>query len=461
MINIVNMKQLIIKKTGIILLILISWNAAAQPLYNGKHIHLQTTSRDKEITWCDQSRYIVTYYHKASSSGIRHHFIVQDLTTNTIKQFSFDAYYSSAFMLHPTTITIDDMKIDGNGECWFCGKKSIETEATFYPGIGWTYETDDYGIVGHFSLYDVISGSGNYELFTIYGTGGLIRIEPRGNYRQVFMVGYPYGCSFDANGNPTASCLVGLGYDSYTAQWKYDIVQPSDPNELFTDVADAGAGIVVASCFKNDHYSIGLRHTKKGTLSNPQILPYLYNINIYDMQLATTGTGTPVAWREDADPVFLAAGSNGSALSLAYSCSNIAYGIASFGLAVPNMGDVQITAAKHIISYSYLELIDCKAYSSNFATDFLIFDNSSNHYGIRSIDWLSGFTSFTGASCMKSDYIWQSLTAYDTVSYNDNSTYSFRYIAGHKPDNTPSLQNIIPCLLLPNVLTIRPILFRT
>ena len=419
------------------MLILLSWNTAAQPSYNGKHIYLQTTSRDKEITWCDQSHYIVTYFHKASASGIRHHFIVQDMTTNNAKQFSLDAYYSSAFVLHSTTITINDMKIDGNGECWFCGKKSTETEAIYYPGIGWMYETDDYGIVGHFSLYDVISGSGNYELFTIYGTGGLTRIEPRGNYGQVFMVGYPYGCTFDASGNPTASCLVGLGYNSFTAQWKYDIVHPSDPNELFTDVTDAGAGIAVVSRFKNDHYHIGLRHTKKGMLGTPNLFSFLYNINIYDMQLATTGSGTPVAWRKDADPVFLAAGNYGSALSLAYSCNNIANGIASFELAVPNIGDVQITAAKHIISYSYLELIDCKAYSNNFATDFLIYDNSSNQYGISSIDWLSGSTSFTGASCSESDYIWQSITSYDSISSNGNNTYSFRYIAGHKPDNTP------------------------
>lgn len=411
----------------------ITWNVQTQSSYNGKHFLIQTVASDKEICSNHLSHHVVIYFHKLVTSGIRHSFIVHDLSTNASKQFYFDAYYTSGMALYPTTITINDMKITGQGECWFCGKKTVDMGGTYYPGIGWIPETDEYGIVGHFNIYSVMSGNGSYELFTIQGTGGLTRIEPRGSYEQIFMVGYPFNCPLDANGSPTASCLVGLGYNPNTDIWTYDIVHPTNTNEIFTDVVDASVGIVVVSRFKDDHYHIGLRHTKNGPISGDDYLSLLSNSNIYDMQLANSyTTNNPVAWRNDADPILLASDDCGMSVTMTHPCDNIAYGIASFKLSVPNMGDVHIDAAKYIPNTSYLSLLDSKANCSNPSTCYLVDDNNQNQYSVYIINWISSypFYIYIKANCSKNDYCWQSLVTYDS------STYSFRYIVGHNPNNS-------------------------
>lgn len=424
----------LIKIISITFLTLITQITTAQVPYHGKHILYSTVSCDKEICCNRQSQQVVTYCHKLVASGIRHFFIVQDISTNTTKQFFLDAYYTTGIAINPTTITINDMKITEQGECWFCGKKKVDMGGTYYPGIGWMSETNEYGIVGHFNIDSVLSssGNGNYELFTIQGTGGLTRIEPRGIYEQIFIVGYPYECPIDENGNPTASCLVGLGYNYNNSTWSYDIVHPTNIDEIFTDVVDASVGIVVVSRFRNDHYNIGLRHTKNGPLRENIYLSLLSNSNVFNMQFAANyNTGDPVVWRNDADPIFLAADYNGAVLSMAHSCDNISHGIAAYKLSVPNMGDVQITKAKHISYSTYLAMLDCKANGATQSTNFLVDDNSHNSYSLHMIDWSSPYALSTIVSCSKNDYLWQSLALYNT------STYTFKYIAGRDPSNIP------------------------
>lgn len=428
------MKQFIIETFTIFFLLLVTLNATAQFPYKVKHISYSTAACDKEIC-CSHLSKVVTYCHKSTISGIRHYFIVQDMSANITKQFFLDAYYTPGIDIHPTTITINDMKITGQGECWFCGKKITDMGGTYYPGIGWLTETDEYGIVGHFNINSVLSSSGNgsYELFTIQGTGGLTRIEPRGSYEQIFIVGYPYECPVDGNGNQTASCLVGLDYNYSTSEWRYDIVHPTSPDEMFIDVADASAGIVVVSRFRNDHYNIGLRHTKNGPLRENIYLSLLSNSNVFNMQFAANyNTGEPVVWRNDTDPIYLAADYNGEVLSMSHSCDNISHGIATYKLSVPNMGDVQITAAKHIPHSSYLALLDCKADSRTQSTCFLVDDNDFNKYSLYTIDWTSTSSLNTMISCSKNDYHWQSLAFFDT------NTYTLKYIAGRNPSNTPT-----------------------
>ena len=423
----------LIKTIAISFLTLVTQITTAQVPYNGKHYLFSAAACDKEICCSRMSQQVVTYCHKLEASGIRHFFIVHDISTNTTKQFFLDPYYTPGIAIHPTTITINDMRTTEQGECWFCGKKTIVTGQIYYPGTGWLDETDEYGIVGHFNIDSVLSssGNGNYELFTIQGTGGLTRIEPRGNYEQIIIVGYPYECPTDENGNPTASCLVGLGYNYSNFEWRYDIVHPSNTNEIFTDVAEY-AGFVVVSRFRNDHYNIGLRHTKNGPLRDSDYLSLLSNSNVFNMQLAANyNTGNPVVWRNDNDPIFLASDYNGSALTMAHTCDNISHGIAAYQLSVPNLGDVQIIKAKHIPYSTYLALLDCKENGLTQSTNFLVDDNSNNKYSILSIDWLSTFTLNTLASCSKNNYHWQSLALYNT------STDSFKHIAGHNPSNVP------------------------
>ena len=127
----------LIKTIAISFLTLVTQITTAQVPYNGKHFLFSAAACDKEICCNRMSQQVVTYCHKLVASGIRHFFIVHDISTNTTKQFFLDPYYTPGIAIHPTTITINDMRITDLGECWFCGKKTIVTGQIYYPGTGW------------------------------------------------------------------------------------------------------------------------------------------------------------------------------------------------------------------------------------------------------------------------------------------------------------------------------------
>ena len=400
----------------------------AQPSYKSTIVRLHSNTTDKVLVCQHQSRYVVTYYHN-TGTGEPHYFTVQDMLTGTTKQFPVDPYPSPSpgVTLHPTSLEINDMKVSDNGVCWFCGKKCIEIGGTYYPGMGWVPQTDDYGVVGYFSLSDVLDGGDSYHLFVLSGTENLTRIEPRGiNYFQTFMIGKP-------KDNSHVSCLAGIGIDLTYSNWEYDIVYPSNSDEVFTDVVDGGEGIIVVSRYGGDNYHIGLRHTKRGPLYNAVYRNVLNSCNKYDMQTVLTPyTGNIAGWRRDTDPILLS--SFGDNVTMSHSCDNTAKGIVSYKIYINNPGDVRVNYPLIAKYSSYIKLLDCYSYPVGNKTAFLANDINRNKWAVLSIDWSQSYTLpydyYSTVACPKSSYTWKGLASFGLSPV-------FTYINGFKSDYTP------------------------
>ena len=424
-----------------IVAVLIATALEAQSTFATKIESLTSLQSDKELVCNYTSRYIVSYQHSTNVSGVRHYFIVHDTQNGTVARFPMSADYDPyGISLHPTTYYINDMKVSSDGVCWFCGRKEVlSSTGTFIPGIGWGTQIDNYGFVGKFSLTDVLAGNGSYNLFTLTTTQELTRIEPRGNYQQVFMVGYPHNCTVDADGNPIESCLVGLGYDYSTNEWKHDVVVPVDTTEMFSDLVNTGDGIVVASRFVGDHYTIGLRHTKNGPLRDITYLSWLSSSNKYLTNTAYIfSTGKTVSWRRDTDPLFLSSDGNGGGLALTHSCDDSTAihlfptlptppGLVSYKLYVNNPGNVSITDAYFINTLNYIALKDASAANSGQKTELLVDDSANSRWTIYTFPW-NNPPSSGNIKCFvdKSSYSWQGIAH---MGYNPEYTY----IGGHNP----------------------------
>lgn len=424
-----------------IVAVLIATALEAQSTFATKIESLTSLQSDKELVCNYTSRYIVSYRHSTNVSGVRHYFIVHDTQNGTVARFPMSAGYNpNGISQHPTTYYINDMKVSSDGVCWFCGRKEVlSSTGTIIPGIGWGIQIDNYGFVGKFSITDVLAGNGSYNLFTLTTTQELTRIEPRGDYQQVFMVGYPHNCTVDADGNPIESCLVGLGYDYSTNKWLHDVVVPVDTTEMFSDLANTGDGIVVASRFVGNHYTIGLRHTKNGPLRDNTYLSWLSNSYKYLTNTAYLYPNSEiVTWRRDTDPLFLSSDGNGGNLALSHSCDNSTAiyifpneptppGLASYKLYVNNPGNVSITGAYFISTPNYIALKDASSTHNSQKTKLLVDDSTNSQWAIYTFPW-NNPPSSGNIKCFvgKSSYSWQGI-AY--MGYNPEYTY----IGGHNP----------------------------
>lgn len=429
-----------------IVAVLIATALEAQSTFATKIESLTSLQSDKELVCNYTSRYIVSYRHSTNVSGVRHYFIVHDTQNGTVARFPMSAGYDpNGISQHPTTYYINDMKVSSDGVCWFCGRKEVlSSTGTIIPGIGWGIQIDNYGFVGKFSITDVLAGNGSYNLFTLTTTQELTRIEPRGDYQQVFMVGYPHNCTVDADGNPIESCLVGLGYDYSTNKWLHDVVVPVDTTEMFSDLANTGDGIVVASRFVGKHYTIGLRHTKNGPLRDNTYLLWLSNSYKYLTNTAYLYPNSEiVTWRRDTDPLFLSSDENGGNLALSHSCgelppsvqppsipglnNELPTGLASYKLYVNIPGNVSITGAYFISTPNYIALKDASSTHNSQKTKLLVDDSTNSQWAIYTFPW-NNPPSSGNIKCFvgKSSYSWQGI-AY--MGYNPEYTY----IGGHNP----------------------------
>jgi len=347
------------------------------------------------------------------------------METNTTKIIPLNAYYTGGISLNYTDITINDMKATDNGECWFCGMKSTESAgiSPYLPTVS------KCGFIGHFSINDVISGSGTYEICLIRGTENLTKIEPRGDYQQLFLVGYRENSAIDPYGNPISSCIVG--YDPYGSH-KYDIAYPLNLDEIISDVTTVGVGVVFSSYYLYDHYHIGLRHVKNGPIREDFNLETLGRSNKYDILTAIPISSSILPpWREYQDPVILSSSLSSNIISMAHSCSNNYYGVATYKLYMYGNGDARISKARLINTPSYCKLCDLKVSSDNI-TYYLTEDATLNQCILHETDWNS-YTfgmKYTSRYCNRNDYIWQSIIDYDSV-------HTYLYISGHKPNGSP------------------------
>lgn len=271
----------------------------AQINQNGWMDNLDDITGNRALSCSDGDR-LVAIYNRSTDATPTHSFIVNEMVTGSTMQFSLNNIINNLYY-------INDMSMS-DGVCYFCGM-----HVTRYPsGLGYVSSVDSskIGFVGYFKANEVLSGSGQYYLEDIPGTDELTRIcATQMGGRQLFCIGYPEDCIFDASGAPSMTCLVDFDFQSASSgfdTWKYNIFLAVHDGEMLMDVSDSHNGILTVSSFSGSHYKIGIRYSKYGPLSSAHNQSMINVINVFDtysMLVDTRGVNT--SWRDAKDRLFI------------------------------------------------------------------------------------------------------------------------------------------------------------
>ena len=401
------------KKIATFLFVLLACSVAiCQTLGDDSEIKINSQQGDRIIvrTGTDMTDTVVVMYnYDINFSDGENRFTIRNLNTNYTVSFKIPDVYTFGGTPFPQPpdfaggehlYRINDMRIL-DGICYFCGVHSITTGNFFFEPNGYmTYETDDEGFVGKFSLQDIQYNSNPSFEFTyvpkvwsldrmaVYGFGqGMVSIS---------MLGKPKGIP-----SPAPTCIVDM-YQTPSG-WQHVIKYPADKNEILTDIIYSYNNITTVSRIRNDNYSFILRHASTPyILSTPSCMDTAY---IYST-LPATPVSSPdlsVTYRNEYDPLFLCPG-NIDTFFVAHSCSNSRYGTAVYlmkyldGCRSPE----NIDHNQYIVSLYYTELRDL-VFSTGAQTLYsLVEKNPGNSTSIQmstfpmSVDYTDIMFSLTG-----------------------------------------------------------------
>ena len=181
-------------------------------------------------------------------------FIIRDELSTTAKILYIPRYNNH---IGAMTDHITDMKIL-NGICYFCGTRIIPIE---YSENTRSFVHDTVGFVGHFSIEDVLNGSGYYywEDFSEVSSFSKMAVTDKVDAADAGLM--IIGTRKDV---PNNTCLACIKQPSSSNLWKYYITDTDIDNEIFTDVITTEWLWVTASIIKDGTDSIIFRHTKIG-----------------------------------------------------------------------------------------------------------------------------------------------------------------------------------------------------
>ena len=329
------------KKVATFLFVLLACSiATCQPISLGDDSELKIGSLQGERiivrTGTDMiDTVVVMYNYDINISDGENRFTIRHLNTNYTVSFKIPDVYTSGETPFPQPpnysggkhlFRINDMRIL-DGICYFCGVHSITTGNFFYDTNGhMTYETNNEGYVGKFSIHDVLYNiNPSFEYTTIPKVWALNRMAVYSfgqGFVSISMLGIPKGALDTA---PT--CIVDL-YQNPT-EWRQVIKYSTNSSEILTDIMYSNNRITTVSRIIYDNYSFILRHASTPhILSSPTCLDKAY---IYST-LPATPVNYPdltVTYRYETDPIFLCP-SNDNNFFVAHSSSNMNYGTAVY-----------------------------------------------------------------------------------------------------------------------------------
>lgn len=228
-----------------------------------------------------------------------------------------------------TLYRIHDMQIYGD-TCYFCGEEKTTTGNYVIDTNGLpTYETDDVGLVGKFTINKMLIGINDLKL---------IRIPYVSSLKRMTVYSASQGYSISMIGTPkdltSPSCIVDLYPGS--GSWVYDAAKPMNVQEVLTDITYSGGAVVTVSKTTNDNYAFILRLTKAAwILTDPMTCifnPYLFHTNT-----ATVNSNPAVlpTERDILSPLFLCPEEKESPVFyVAHECRGPHYGVAVYRMKV-------------------------------------------------------------------------------------------------------------------------------
>lgn len=95
---------------------------------------------------------------------------VENSVAGVRKKFYTTAHVEPSSYYTCSGYIVNDMKVDNNYQCWFCGTKWVRTGQYIYNTQGLLVpDTVRCGYIGRFNLDEVLNGGGNLEIMTIDG----------------------------------------------------------------------------------------------------------------------------------------------------------------------------------------------------------------------------------------------------------------------------------------------------
>lgn len=135
---------------------------------------------------------------------------------------------------------VEDIRLQ-NGVCYFCGHRWKQLNELIYDPFGnAAFEPPEYiGILGRFTVADVLSGTGSMSLVFVEGTRNISKLAT-----------YPGGLLAVGESDTGQSILLEME-DHYPAASSITIAQSSVSDEVFVNVVNANGRIVTLSRYNN------------------------------------------------------------------------------------------------------------------------------------------------------------------------------------------------------------------
>lgn len=343
---------------------------------------------------------------------------------------------------------IHDMQIYGD-TCYFCGEKRETTGNYHYDTTGnLTYETDDIGLVGKFTINKLLAGINDLELVTLSKVVSLQRmtVYDASQGYSISMIGIPKGVS-------SPSCIVDLYSEVSMGTWVYDVAYPSDNREILSDITYSGGALVTVSKMVYDNYAFLLRCTKASwILTDPYTCintPHVFHTN------ASTTYSYPYVLPTERDymaPLFLCPEEKESPVFyVAHECLGPHYGVAAYRMVVDDFCSPILNLENQFIMYpqyqTKLKDIASCTNTNTLNTLYLLTENAANStptvqlatfpstsdyqdykyyqtdYDILSLDITNNSKLLYGGSNNLTDNIFQTITA--PFHYNPSSAPTF------------------------------------
>ena len=331
-------------------------------------------------TYTNQSDSIaVMYNYDFNLSDGENRFTIRNLTTDATVTFKIPDVYTSGGTPFPQPpnpnsgkilYRIHDMKIF-DGICYFCGEKQTTTGNFVFDTNGNpTYETDDVGFVGKFSIAGIMGGSSSSFSYTLINEVKSLKrmiVYSANQGLAISMVGQPKYVSY-------STCIVDL--HDVSSVWVYNVYHPTDVNEHITDITYSNSIVATVSRITNDHYGFVIRYSKSDNISC--IINNAHVFSTYNATMVSNPSILPT-YRDELDPLFLCPDEESSGFFVAHACSTAYNGIATYRMKVVDFCTPIINLTnQYIMSDSYLALKDL-AYSPNKETLYSLTEKTSDN----------------------------------------------------------------------------------
>ena len=347
------------------------------------------------IRSCNDTLAVMYNYDLNLPTG-EHRFTIRNLNNSATVSFKLIDAYTLGFDPFPlvtppssgdTLYFVHDMEIIERF-CYFCGTLRVTTGNYIYDMNGnMTFQTDDIGFVGRFSIDDILAGNATYQITSVNDVITFDRIALRNAGLTVIGHTKP-----DPNQPVSASCIVDIYGLPSSSSWTYDAAYPYNTNEFFSDIFSTGNAIITVSRLRYDNHKFILRATKaysslleiNGCIQNPFCFSTT-SASIVSNDILPT-------FRQDEDPLYLYALEKDKVLYVAHPCAGQHFGTAIYQMYLDNPCDTIYNTANQYAEEENYSALKGLLYTSPNKTVFALTENTDdNIFGIR-------LTSFSNTS---------------------------------------------------------------